>query len=280
MKETTRQQRMSAKLVCVLVCFCLLQLACDRANTFSHEIYPPQITTGCGQSDPLHDDQLNEALNRALQQLSPPGCNPPRNRSCPEILYCFPSAPSGYHEIRVPNGSLVQVYCDMEGTNCGGQGGWMRVAYINMSQPDTSCPQGLTQKEISGQKLCGQTGHGCTQATMLPVKIAYSRVCGRLQGFQYNTPDAFGPYNSNNSLTLCDNYVEGASITYGTANSLKHIWTYACVFSLGTEEFPTFACPCNINSTAKVPHHVGEDYRKAGYFHVDLIFERLVRVKN
>ena len=55
-----------------------------------------------------------------------------------------------YDEIRVPNGSLVQVYCDMEGTNCGGQGGWMRVAHVNMSQDGVSCPQGLTQKTMSG----------------------------------------------------------------------------------------------------------------------------------
>ena len=118
-------------------------------------------TAECGHSDPLQDAQLMEALSKIHQELGPPGCNPPQNRSCQDILRCFPSAPSGYHEIRVPNCSLVQVYCDMEGTNCGGQGGWMRVAHVNMSQDGASCPQGLTQKNMSGLTLCGQNATGC-----------------------------------------------------------------------------------------------------------------------
>ena len=97
------------------------------------------LPSQCGQSDSFEDDQqLMEALKMAHQQLPPPGCNPPRNRSCQEVLRCFPSAPSGYYQIHVPNGSLVQVYCDMEGTNCGGQGGWMRVAHLNMTDPSAS----------------------------------------------------------------------------------------------------------------------------------------------
>ena len=87
---------MSVKLVCLLVCPCLLQLACNRANAFTPEIYSAQSSTGCGQSDP---DQLMQALSRVHQQLGPPGCNPPRNRPCQEILYCFPLAASGYYEM-------------------------------------------------------------------------------------------------------------------------------------------------------------------------------------
>ena len=81
--------------------------------------------------------------------------------SCQEIFQCFPSAPSGYYQIHAPNGSLVQVYCDMEGTNCGGQGGWTRVAYVNMSQSGTTYPQGLTEGTFSGLTLCGRSTTGC-----------------------------------------------------------------------------------------------------------------------
>ena len=104
---------MATKLVCLLISSYLL-LAGDYhvVSGFTPVTYSSQSSTAeCGHSDPLQDDQLMEALSKIHQRLGPPGCNPPRNRSCQEILYCFPSAPSGYHEIRVPNGSLVQVYC-------------------------------------------------------------------------------------------------------------------------------------------------------------------------
>ena len=153
---------MATKLVCLLISSYLL-LAGDYhvVSGFTPVIYSSQSSTAeCGQNQ---DDQLTAAISQALQRLGPPGCNPPRNRSCQDILHCFPSALSGYHEIRVPNGSLVQVYCDMEGTNCGGQGGWMRVAHINMSQDGASCPQGLTQKTSSGLTFCehSQSSTGC-----------------------------------------------------------------------------------------------------------------------
>ena len=216
---------MATKLVCLLISSYLL-LAGDYhvVNGFTPVIYSSESSsTECGQSDPLQDDQLMEALSKIHQELGPPGCNPPRNRSCQEILYCFPSAPSAYHEIRVPNGSLVQVYCDMEGTNCGGQGVWMRVAHVNMSQSGASCPQGLTQKVMSELTLCGQSATGCQGTLFSALGLSYSRVCGQLRGYQFNSPDAFHPYNENPSLTISQGYVDGASITYGT----KHIWTYA-----------------------------------------------------
>ena len=124
----------------------------------------------CGQHDPSLVEELTETLRWVQQQLGPPGCNLPQNRSCQDILYCFPSAPSGYYQIHAPNGLLVQVFCDMEGTNCGGEGGWTRVAYVNMSQSGATCPQGLTERNLSGLTLCGRnysiysTCGGCQSA--------------------------------------------------------------------------------------------------------------------
>ena len=36
----------------------------------------------------------------------------------------------------------------MEGSNCDGKGGWMRVAYLNMSEPGATCPPGLNYISI------------------------------------------------------------------------------------------------------------------------------------
>ena len=266
---------MATKLVCLLISSYLL-LAGDYhvVSGFTPVTYSSQSSTAeCGQNQ---DDQLMAVINQVRQRLGPPGCNPPRNRSCQDILHCFPSAPSGYHEIRVPNGSLVQVYCDMEGTNCGGQGGWMRVAHINMSQNGTSCPQGLTQKSFPRLFLCGQTAtdcqttfcgdvqnaSGCEGTLFSALGLNYSRVCGQLRGYQFRTTDAFQYYSQNPSLTLSDPYVEGASITYGTT-PFKHIWTYATGLTrnlIGIPEFLDALCPCNTRSTAQVPPYVGSDY--------------------
>ena len=193
---------MATKLVCLLISSYLL-LAGDYhvVSGFTPVIYSSESSsTECGQGDPLQDEKLMAVISQVHQRLGPPGCNPPRNRSCQEILHCFPSAPSGYHKIRVPNGSLVQVYCDMEGTNCGGQGGWMRVVHVNMSQSGANCPQGLTQKNMSGLIICGQSATGCQGTFFYVLSLSYSRVCGQLRGYQSGAPDAFNNYN--NALQL------------------------------------------------------------------------------
>ena len=71
------------------------------------------------------------------------------NHSCSAILSQTPSASSGYYNIQLANGSVVSVYCDMEGSRCDGEGGWTRVAYLNMTEPGAVCPQGLVQKHFS-----------------------------------------------------------------------------------------------------------------------------------
>ena len=134
-----------------LLC-CIFLMAC-AVSGFTPQTFLSHITTQCGQSY----SQLNGQLMETLRQVHFPRNCAHSSRSCQEILDCCPSAPSGYYQIHAPNGSLVQVYCDMEGTNCGGEGGWMRVAYVNMSQSGTTCPQGLTQKVLSGLTLCGRS---------------------------------------------------------------------------------------------------------------------------
>ena len=112
--------------------FLLLVTLSYAVSGFTPVIYSDKPSTECGQGT---SEPLIEAIQQVHHQLGPPGCNPPRNRSCQEILYCFPSASSEYYQIYAANGSLVPVYCNMEGTNCGNTTGWTRVAYRNMTQP-------------------------------------------------------------------------------------------------------------------------------------------------
>ena len=255
------------KPVCLLLYCCYLLLASDvnAVKGITPVTYPAKISQ-CGQGNPLQDEQLVKTLREIQQELGPPGCNPPRNRSCQEVLHCFPSAPSGYYQIHAPNGSMVQVYCDMEGTNCGGEGGWMRVAHLNMTQAGAICPQGLTQKDFSGLTLCGRNtseyvvtttqGGGCQGTVFSTSGFNYSRVCGQLLGYQFGTPDAFLPYHADNNKTINDGYVDGVSITYGSAPR-KHIWTNANGRDLQDSKS---MCPCNNDSNLQVPPYVGTDY--------------------
>ena len=60
-------------------------------------------------------------------------------KSCGEIYQCNSEATSGLYWLTTKDEESVriyQVYCDMEAWHCGVKGGWMRVAYINMSQPE------------------------------------------------------------------------------------------------------------------------------------------------
>ena len=60
----------------------------------------------------------------------------------------------------------------MEGISCDEEGGWTRVAYLNMTDPGTTCPSGLTQ-----------TGH---------VNISHD-VCGRRRLYGQCCDSTFSP---------------------------------------------------------------------------------------
>ena len=223
---------------------------------FTLVTYSPQSTAECGQSDTLQDEKLMAVTSQVQQQLGPPGCNPPRNRSCQEILRCNPSASSGYYQIQAANGSLV--YCDMEGTNCGGEGSWMRVVHLNMTDPCSQCPAGFRVETINNKRFCirDTNAAGCQPITAESFGLTYSRVCGYVRGYAFHSLDGFEKHSSARSYVLSGNYVDGVSITYG---NISHIWTYAAGLFEGGNSHND--CPCNTNGvTDTVPEFVGNDY--------------------
>ena len=87
---------------------------------------------------------------------------PPIYSSCKEAYYqlkCKGTTPkSGEYVISyLVNGAQVyqEVYCDMEGANCEGVGGWMRVAQLDMTLNYTNCPPGLMEGMYGSKRLCG-----------------------------------------------------------------------------------------------------------------------------
>ena len=133
------------------------------------------------------------------------------------------------------------------------------MTYVNMSQSGSTCPQGLTQTTLSGLTLCGRNGPaGCQSTVFSTLGLNYSQVCGQLRGYQRGTPDCFRPYYANPSQTIDSVYVDGVSITYGSAPR-KHIWTYANGLNLMFLN-PQEHCPCNNGNSVVPPPFVGSDY--------------------
>ena len=105
-----------------------------------------------------------------------------------------------------------------------GEGLWYQVASLNMSKLDNQCPPSWVEENEGGVRACGRgtVGRGCVSATFSTGGLRYSRVCGRVIGYQYGTTDAF--QGRQPGVTLEENYVDGLSITYGS-QPRQHIWT-------------------------------------------------------
>ena len=175
--------------------------------------------------------------------------------SCREILQCNPSARSGYYWLKSTSSDSQEVYCAMDTTYCDITGGWMRLAYFNMTEPGASCPTSLRQIDTPA-KLCGRlTAPGCSGITFPTDGIRYSKVCGQARGYQYYSISAFGD-TSNNIDTA---YVEGVSITYGSPR--QHLWTYAVGLSDDANlDGGIHNCPCAVHPGRDPPMFVGQDY--------------------
>ena len=180
--------------------------------------------------------------------------------SCQEVLNNNSSAPSGFYNIIVTNGSTISLYCDMEGVNCDGEGGWTRIGYLNMTEPDATCPDGLEQNSYDdiNHDLCGKTlpQEQCNSTFFETNSINYTKVCGQVRGYQYGHTDGF--FILDPPATI-DDYVAGVSITYYNENRQRqHIWTY--VSGENQDQILEDDCPCNTGSSVIVPSFVGNDY--------------------
>ena len=86
-------------------------------------------------------------------------------------------------------------------------------------------------------------------------------MCGKIIGYQYGSPEGFGPYYHNNfNLGISDSYVDGLSLTHGISPR-NHLWTF--VAAVDETRSNQFVCPCTKTDaiyTGIVPPFVGQDY--------------------
>ena len=140
-------------------------------------------------------------------------------------------------------------------TQCG-PGLWYRLIYINMSDPSQQCPPVWREYSNSGVRACGrpvsESGSCPAIITSSLTHIQYSRVCGRVIGFQHASTDAFAQYDNNNID------FDGINITYGVKHN--HIWSYVAGVSQNDfAQHPSSKCPCAEGGTDP-PEYFRDNY--------------------
>ena len=178
-------------------------------------------------------------------------CDVIHYNSCEAILSRWPNSPSGYYSLADVNGHTRHVYCHME-TLCGKGGGWRRIASLNMTDSNEKCPTQFRSYSQGGVRACGRpvtSGGSCVGITFPSRDIKYSQVCGKVIGYQYNSPDG-----ANSGRNIDTYYIDGISLTHGSPR--KHIWSLISGFSsIGANN-----CPCGSTNPQPVPSFVGSDY--------------------
>ena len=201
-------------------------------------------------------NSVQKNVKKILQQTSPnttsdDAISSSLPRSCQEIKATSPyPVSSGYYTIADSDGLTRHVYCHM-GELCGSDKGWTRIAYLDMSNGEEKCPDGLKLYEVNGVRACGRPSSGCASVRFPFEGISYSEVCGKVIGYQYASTD--GAYSSKD---INDAYLDGISLTHG--NPRSHIWSF--ISGLHESGSARSLCPCGSVDPRSAPSFVGNHY--------------------
>ena len=146
--------------------------------------------------------------------------------------------------------------------HCGGLN-WTRIAYLNMTDLNQTCPSNWTLVTYPGNsgttlRACQRKNTGSCDVAYYSVKgIRYTQICGRIVGNVYGQPEAFGTQTGQTIDTV---YVDGMDITRGSPRQL--VWTFVTATSRMNNL--KYLCPCSNKSlnisTTNVPAFVGSNY--------------------
>ena len=247
-QQTTDTQNASARLNMVL------QTTGDTASKLMtivstlNNIETTGVTTSSVANDILGIvDQLLELQNASSI------FNSIRPVSCQDIKAALPNSPTGYYHVNSRN-----IYCNMD-TLCNVTGGWTRIGYMDMSDATQNCPSGFRYEASGSVRTCGRTSNSpsCSPSLTFPTNgLSYTKICGRVRGYQRGSADAIAPGAQHNILNSY--YLDGISITRGSPR--EHIWSFiASVFSIEEDETN---CPCTNGSSQadNIQSFVGDNY--------------------
>lgn len=181
------------------------------------------------------------------------------DQACPSSQVFSAGMQSLREEIEVAlTGSSLQFNC-----SCGGPGAWRRIAHLNMSDPGQQCPANwnLITSPVRGCGRSSAAASTCDSAIFPASGRSYSQVCGRVNGYEKGTPNAFNG-SIPTAVSLEGAYIDGVSLTHGAAGSRQHIWSFAAAYN---DEGPDkqWQCDCirsNENWLYQLPSYIGNNY--------------------
>ena len=135
-----------------------------------------------------------------------------------------------------------------------GAGLWWRVAYLDMTEPSQVCPPAWREYNTEGVRACGRPVNetGSCAAVFYFTRRQYSRVCGRIIGYQFATPDAFKPLSSNGGD------LDGVIISHGAQQ--EYIWSFAAGMTEGNRGKKPSNCPCSTEAGTEPREIIGNNY--------------------
>ena len=144
---------------------------------------------------------------------------------------------------------------------CNGTGGWRRAVYLDMTDPNTNCPEGWNMTDYS-KRTCGRATNGrntCDSVTFSVRGGEYSQVCGRIRAYQWGYTGGFYGYRIGQT-TVDEAYFTGVAVLHGSPR--QHIWSFVAGLRENDPEVTgTFLCPCDNSYFGYViPPFIGEDY--------------------
>ena len=147
---------------------------------------------------------------------------------------------------------------------CNGTPGWRQVVFINMTDTSYDCPPGLNPTSYS-KRTCGRANSelvSCSSTTFNVGGSDYSRVCGRIRGYQFGETSAFSYYAPFQiPVTIDGHYADGITLTHGAVGDREHIWTFAAGLTEGDPGTTYEQCPCDaVDAESTPPFFVGSDY--------------------
>ena len=186
------------------------------------------------------------------------------SRTCPAADDIDQARSNAMSEIRsILSDTVIPELDGRPPCSCGGEGRWIKVASLNMTDPSQNCPLGWSLISTPERGCQRPSTMNCASAIFLSNGQSYSHVCGRIIAYQKGSSDAF-----QGALTLAQSldgsYIDGISLTHGAPGSRQHIWSFAgALYENNPNYRADLNCACtNIDELwpFQVPSFVGDDY--------------------